>query len=593
VVLLCAVFLSIKYFTGVENSHHYAGYSINAMYPDLMTKDPYVGTTLSAEHSPYKLTIYYLLPKLFGEIWLDDRFIAILYILMVAATFLAADRLAVALGAQTLAERMIVLLLFLKDHTMFENTVNFAHHPDFHHSALALPIGLWLLWAAVRGKGLILVLLMSALLAAMSLQVAPYTIAMALIAVAFTGQKKWERTSAISLLAIGSVAALYVLFVHIQIPAGDRNAIWELLVYHWYEGMVAPFDPSFMGLTAVIQGTVILGAVFLFVLFWPATLTPALKSTRLIVAVSMAAWIIMGLYGHFAPDGAKFPQLLLFPIIRQLQYPQILAYIAAAIIILRWGAEKQDLKRVGLSVVFLSILVVSGPGNYHLWTTLLSVSLIAVTIGYYLLSKNQSAQPAYASLSNKLTQNYRPVYATALGLTMMIALSYATWQKLPAWKFLMATGIHGVSQNAPWVGVAEWVRANTPKDAVILPLQYSTSVIAGPRGFAKNNLVMTRSVSSRSGRATPLHLMLARGLDLKYFQFAQEQKRYIKELTIAWIDGDVPTLTSTINKLIPQPNYLIAPTPAAERVLGKNFPFKKIAQVRQYTVMLRRDEKNK
>ncbi|MDP6885149.1 MAG: hypothetical protein QF830_13530, partial [Rhodospirillales bacterium] len=90
-IILCSVFLSIKYFSGIENTFYYAGFVMKAIHPELLTTDPIVGNDLTSTTSPYKLTLYYLLPKLVGEIWLDDRLIAVLYILTVAAAFLAAD----------------------------------------------------------------------------------------------------------------------------------------------------------------------------------------------------------------------------------------------------------------------------------------------------------------------------------------------------------------------------------------------------------------------------------------------------------------------------------------------------------------------
>ena len=159
-IVLCAVFLSIKYFPGVESSHYYAGFILSAIDPTLLAEDPIVGAEIGAT-SPYKLTAYYLLPKLFGRLWLDDRFIAVFYVLTVAAAFFFADRIAVRLGASNLLVRLSVLLLFLRDHALFENQVNFAHQPDFHHSALATPL--------ILSAGLVVMLALAVGLAALVL----------------------------------------------------------------------------------------------------------------------------------------------------------------------------------------------------------------------------------------------------------------------------------------------------------------------------------------------------------------------------------------------------------------------------------------
>lgn len=582
-ILAAAALLSFKYFPGLESTHYYAGFLMKAIHPELLSKDPIVGADISALRSPYKLTIYYQIAKLFGELWLDDRFVAVIYFLSVAVTFLAADRIAVALGACGLWERAIVLMFFLKDHRILGNSVNFAHHPDFHHSALAIPVGLWLMASVIRQNGLPVILALSALLTAISLQVAPYAIAMALIATAVTGSSK-ERATALGILAVGGVAAVYVFFYHINVQENERLALWNLLVYRWYTDMAIPFDPRFNGAATTFLGLGVLAGTFAIVFFRHAEKTVALTATRTIIIVAASALIIVGLFNQFAPDPLKYPQLLIFPISRQLQYPQILASIAAIVILLRRLDDKPGPAQALMTGGIMSILVIAGPGNVDLWAGLLGAALI-MTAGSYALWLTRTGTAGGLLLN--LAGNYRPIFGAALAAAMLVNFGQAAWKQFPDWRFLLKTGIHGASGNAVWVGVDKWVRANTPKDAVILPIRYHPNVAPDPK--KKAVLLVSRNLASRGGRAVPFTMMLAHGLDLDYFNFALRQREVADAVASAWMEGDVPKLAPLIDELQPRPDYVIAPTPEVRRVLGPDFPFTRHAEVRDFTVLKRID----
>ena len=281
-ILVCAALLSFKYFPGLESSGYYAGFVIDAIHPELMNKDPIVGGDVSLTDSPYKLTLYYMLPRIFGELWLDDRFVFIFYFLSVLAGFYLIDRLMQTLGRTAWEERIIVQLLFLKDHSIFENSVNLAHIPDFHHSALALPLALWVLWAAISGKRLITVLCISTLLIATSLQVAPGTILFALIAIAVRGNKT-DKIASIGLLFAGCIAAFFVMFYKIDIPESDRLAVWNLFVFNWYEGMVAPFDLTFRGMFWALFSNGIFAFVLGACILLPKTNKPSVQAVKAVL----------------------------------------------------------------------------------------------------------------------------------------------------------------------------------------------------------------------------------------------------------------------------------------------------------------------
>jgi len=581
-IILCSIFLSIKYFSGVENNFYYAGFVMKAIHPELLTTDPIVGDELTMTNSPYKLTLYYLLPKLLGEIWLDDRLIAVLYILTVAAAFLATDRIAVTLGADGVWERVSILLLFLRDHAILENDVNFANHADFHHSALAVPIGLWLLLAGIKGRSLLSVLGLTVLLALVSIHVAPFTAGMALIAFGAVGSHRDRRVIGV-LFALGIGAAVWGLFSHIDVPDDQRAPLWDLFVNDWYEGMVVPFDPQFNGLPFTVLGNLVFVSVFGAVLLWPQMATVPIKATRVVAGVALVVWLLLGLYGQFAPPAVQYPQLLLFSVTRQLQYPQILAYIALMVFVFRWTDAKTDAVRVATAFLVVFVLVLSGPGNHDRWAGLFAVALATSVAVHFFLA----ARKTPTLWSGVVAASYKTVLALTFVITMGVAMGVAAWQKLPAWQFLLKTGVHGVSESAVWVGVDTYIRQNTPSQAVILPLQYAFGRTLRPGEEYGHRLLIRRNLVSRSARAVPFPMMLSRGLNLEHFRFALAQKEIIRALPGAWMKGDTGAFMAGVRELRPIPDTIVVPTPVAGHLNGPGFPFEIQAQIRGFTVLRR------
>ena len=105
-IFVFSALLTLKYFPGLENETNYAGFSFLAIYPDALQGDPFYGPDRGLFDSAVavRLSGVYLLPKLLGEIWLDDRFIVFVYLALVAASFLAIDRISVLVGATGLGE---------------------------------------------------------------------------------------------------------------------------------------------------------------------------------------------------------------------------------------------------------------------------------------------------------------------------------------------------------------------------------------------------------------------------------------------------------------------------------------------------------
>lgn len=570
-VVLCSVLLSVKYFPGVENSQYYAGLSLQTIHPELMANDPAHGRPLSLTDTPYKLTIYYLFPKLLGEIWLDDRFILPLYILMVAACFLAVDRMARLFGLTGLAERSAVLLLFMKDHQLIANKVIFAHDPDFHHSGISLPISLWLLYLGLAGRSVWAVIALSLVLAAVSLQVTPFNalLALGLLAV---GVAQGKRRLVLALLA-GGILCLGLVMVVTAPPAADRPELWSMLTTRWFKNMADPFNIIRDGMLLTSVWNVAFVALCLGVILWRGETAAPLRRLRVAGIATLGLWAWAGLYVHYAPPSLQFPQLLLFPYARELQAVQAVLFVGLAALAFRW-AEKRGGGLAGVgAILVIAALVVAGPGNYPMWLGLLAAGLAAAG-GF------QVVRGGAGSLAGWPAQ--RTMIATALVLSMGVASAVAVRQRLPDLVHLARTGIHGGSSQAKWLGVAEYLRSHTPVGSVLFSFQYAENFDP-----AKPRMDVRRDVASRSGRAVAFPFLLERGLKLPEFRYAQGQRDNAFALALAWYLGDRAEVEERLEQVSPRIDYMLVPNELVDRVAGPGFPFQVETSIRDWTVLRR------
>lgn len=572
-ILLCSVFLSVKYFPGVENSHYYAGLSLQTIHPEMMANDPAHGRPLSLTDTPYKLSVYYLLPKLLGEIWLDDRFILPLYIVMVAACFLAVDRMARLFGLTGLAERAAVLLLFMKDHQLIANKVIFAHDPDFHHSGISLPISLWLLYLGLAGRSLWSVIALGTVLALVSLQVTPFNalLALGLLAV---GASVGRRRLVWALLATALLCLGIVLFVLTAPPAADRPELWSMLITRWFKNMADPFNTIRDGLLLTSAWNAAFAAMCLGVIVWKGEADPAFRRLRVAAVASLGLWLWAGLYVHYAPPALQFPQILLFPYARELQAVQTVLFVGLAALALRWAERRGGGKAGALAIAVIAALTLAGPGNYLLWAGMFTAGLV---LGAGALALRGGGIHRVWEWPGQ-----RLMIVTALALSMGAASAMALRQRLPDLLHLARTGIHGASSQAKWLGVAEYLRAQTPLGSVLFSIQYADDF-----NPAKPRMDVRRDVASRSGRAVAFPFLLERGLKLPEFRYAQAQRDNAYALALAWYLGDRAQVEERLAQVSPPPDYLLIPNELVDRVAGAGFPFAVETSIRSWTVLRR------
>lgn len=588
-ILICVATSALvyKYFPGVENSHYYGGFILKVINPDLLQNDPILGGT-SLKDSPYLLTTYYLLPRMFGELWLDDRFVLPFYFGTVLFTFFLVDRICVTLGGTDPFIRAIVIMLFLRDHKLLESEVNLAHQPDFHHSAFAIPLSLLVFWACVSRKPLWVLLASIALLLVTTPQVVPLTAGVAIIVFTWSAESKSARLAGGALTATGVIASIYVFAVYLAPPTGTALELWSILKWDWYEGMVAPFETSFGDSAQILFGVSAVILVCLATIFWPAERLNTLSVARRIVGLAFIIFLLLSLYGHFAPDALKFPQLLIFPITRQFQGVQVLAYIAAAVVLLQWAGNNRQAGRSLFVIAALGFLAIAGPGNNLRWTYLFIASgTVAAAILYISPLRNIVSRIS----AGKFPGNRRgaiPVLSIALPLMFALVFSIIAIRQLDSWTYLIRHGVHGSSTAAEWREVADWVRKNTAPEAEILPFQYAyttEAIFSRPRSDTREDkLVVMRSLVSRGGRVVPKPMLFSRGLDLEHMHKTRKQLAIFERIGSAWRAGDSVRVKNELRGLPSMPDYLIVPNAESTRFQVHNVGYSLSDRIGHYSI---------
>jgi hypothetical protein len=576
VVFLFAVFLSLKYFPGLENETDYAGNVFQTIHPDAFTGEPWNNPEKPFLMRPTQLSLFYGLVKLTGEIWLDDRFVAVVYMGLVFLSLLGIDRIARLLGITDPFERFVILSLFLKDHQIIRNNVLVAHHPDANHFAFAIPIIIWLIYAALARKGLFVVLSLSLLAALMSFRNGIIPSAIALVLVALHGGTR-ERVMVGGLFAAGLVVAYAGLFHIYAMPDAVRLEIWPKIVKleQWAANPFASHEFSDIVTRNVIWLGICAGAYFA-----PGHKSQAFKDIKLILVLGLAIWLVSGLYVEFAPDALKMPMLLSLSPLRSLAVQQNLAYVAISAGFFLWLREERTVGRVGIVAFGLFILVLIGPGDVAKWSGLMAVAVgVVFVLGMAARWQSTAGVGVMDAVVSWIVGRPALLFAQVLGLTFAVALSVAAWQKAPAWKTLLQDGVYGFATSAKWIGVDRYIRENTPPTASVLPLFYSP---------LKGTLMGDGALRTRTGRAVPVLEYYRDILNPKWSRFEAEQRNALVDVGDAFLSGDLAAAAKAVERLVPVPDYIVLPSDRLGLLNDPAFPYAEETRIGAFTVLSRR-----
>lgn len=564
VMALFAVLMTAKYFPGFEQSHPYSGNAFQVIHPDAFAGDLYKSPDKPILKRPFQLSLFYALVKFGGEIWLDDRFVAFFYLGLVFAGLWGIDKIVRLLGIQTPLERAIILMLFVKDHAILNNFTLLSHHPDVNHYALAIPISIWLIFSALARKNLAIVLLLSVLLAATSMRAAVFPIFFALLVAGFYGSRK-ERLIVAAVFSAGLLVAYIGLFHLYPMSGALRLELWNLIEPLEGQTSNAFDDWGIYSIAEVTVRNVIWVGLCAGAIFAGINRYPAFNGIRLIVISALIIWLVSSLYVQFAPDAIKMPLLLPLAAMRGLALPQNLAYVVIAAGLLHRLRDHPDARTLFIAALAFGVLAILGPGNHLMWSGLVMVGF-AIALAF-----NYITERAFYP-----TQPFR-FLAHALGVVIVVSFAVAAWQKAPAWKVWAMTGVYGGSESAKWIGVAEYIRLNTPKNASVLPLYLKSG-----RG-----LWASRTLGSRAGRAMPVPEHYGDLLNPEFWEFTKQQRLQLKHVLKAFIEKDIVRANHEIEKLKPVADYIVIPVSALPPLNKPAFPYVKETEINGFAILRR------
>jgi len=561
IILGIAVMLTLKYFPGLENETAYSGIAFKAIYPDAFATDLYRGGGSYFDH-PLQLTILYGVISLVGDIWLDDRFLAIVYLGSVIASLIGIDKTARLLGLRGTAERLFLLFMFAKDHAVLSHKVLVAHHADVNHSAFAIPVIIWLFYAALARKSLFVVILISIALASLSLRNAAFPVAMALIVVAVNG-RTLERRIIIGMFAAGTITLTAMILFVFATEEADRLELWNLIKTQEEED-ANPFQkvgswPTFL-LANSIWIAIISAAAYL-----SKSDDPAFRGVRIICGLSILTFLFGGAYLTFAPDFMKSPILIGFAPTRALAWPQNLAYIALIVLFFQWLRNAPSKQRILLIICGFLGLFIIGPGNHLQWLALAIASSLFVVFADWVKTKRPfSRSPA--------------IYCAAtIVLVVITGSSLSISQRADDWVTAAKNGVFGGNPSAEWIGVAEYFRDQTPIDISILPFSGN-----------QQRLYANRSLATRSGRA--LSVPEVYGPDFRNPEVWKRnfiQLDLLERLGDVMLKGQLETADQLLSKVYPKPDYLVVPTVVYDSWMQKLSAFTKVTTKGSYMILKR------
>lgn len=573
-LIVAALLLSLKYFPGLENEVAYSGNAYQIIHPDAFAGDPYRGPEHPISARPLQLTAMYALVKAVGDLWLDDRFVFLVYWGLVAVGLAGIDRTAKLLGANGITERAIILLMFLKDHAVLDHSVRLAHHQDVNHMAFAIPIIIWLIYVTLARKDLGVVLAISAVLTAFSIRNAAIPVSACLIITAVLGARR-ERMVVAALFIAGLAIAYWGLFHFFAVPEMARLELWEHIKTQ-EEGDANPFlggDGHWVRVS--VWGAIVLGGYLAC-----RGDSPAHRGARLYLLIGALTFLVGGAYISFAPDAIKFPLLIGFAPNRALAWVQNLAYIAIVAGLFRWAGEQATAKAAIIATAVILVLFIVGPGNHVKWLALTASASVLVVAVYWIgrpeiLARRRSTM----TLADHLTAAWPVACMQTLVVVLGLALAKGIVDHRAAIGTMLADGVWGDSASAPWIGVAEYVRDNTPAGVSILPLTYADA--------GNTRLTATRSLGTRAGRAMPVPEVY--GADFRSpaaWQRMYQQLAVLEAIEKALMRRDFAGAAESIEHLLPFPDYILLPEGVLDHTATIG-PYRLAHRIRGYALLKR------
>jgi hypothetical protein len=535
--------MTLKYFPGLENEGLYAGNVFQVLNPDAFPNDISRSPDSPLWERPTQLSLFYVFVWLGGVFWLDDRFVAIFYLAIVAVSLIGIDRIAQTFGLTDRLGRLMLLLFFAKDHQILTNKVLVAHHQDVNPSALAIPCLIWLFYFVIARFRLVWVLALCAALALVSVRLALFACVSALIAETYL-RRGAERWVAFAFLAAGVAGSSAVLGHFTPSDSTARQMLWDAFV-EAENNDANPFAADGIG-NMPLRFTAFALIIGLGWFLTPDI--PARRVLRVLIVVGTTLLLLGGIYISYAPDMIKLPLLISFVPARISIWLQNLCYIGVITgLMFRFG-DSMPARMWAVYLAVFAFMYIAGIGNIGEWTALLLLSLAVSAAAHGI-----ACRTANSGFTEQIKANILPILTLSLLLSTVVNYANAINRNIPAWESAIRYGVYGDNPSAAWVNVAPHIVANTPPESVVLTFRCRNAP-------ACDKLHAERSLASRTGRSMSVPEVGGAGFDdTSAWERIDYQKTLIKEIETSLGLGDLQAAGRVLERLSHVPDVLVIP----------------------------------
>lgn len=551
---------SAAMFRGLENHPGYYGSTWQTLFPQAFPGDPFMPAG-----RPVMVSLYYLLVKWAGPIWLDDRFTFLVFFAMAVLSLAALDRTARFFGCGAFWERAALLSLVLLEHKLHILHVLLVDNYGFNATALGGVAAVWILYGALAGWGANRQLPLMAL--GMGISPKNVWLPALMAAVLLWKDRVGRRGRILSLLAAFLLGAGGLAFYYAQLrPAdGSHAALFDYMLAYMDDREANPFLYS-MGWNFLFGAFCLVG---LLPLGLPAE---AARRVRWMAAVGLLAWLLGGLYLSCAPDPLKIPHLVPFDVRRALRWPTYVVFVALAAALLRRFQEARSPFAVWLSgFSFLGLALLHLEFRMKL-AALLGAAALGMLLFY--LWRRRSPSPLRLSAAERLRVLAVPA---VLGTLMLYAVG-AAHQRWAALDHLARHGIVGDNPTAKWTGINEYLLRETLPSATVLALS-TEDTLRQPAP-----LRFDASLRTRTGRRMPMGHRTAFYLDYAKILWWEGRNREMEDFVVAWEREDLPAVSEGLRRMGP-PELLVIPTGKSRWAeISPGFGYRAETRIGEFTI---------
>lgn len=567
ILLVFALLYSVAYFPGLEYHSGYYGFAYKILYPDSSSGDlsfvsgppAYVAYLPEAVRSlmvgytshPAYFSLYTVLVKIAGELWLDDRFNLLVFWFLVVFSIWGLERISALCGLNRL-ERIAVVAIVLLEHTFKDNIPQVVSRANYSPTNFAYPLAIWLGYFVLKGGPASKTLCLALLCVLTSVKNTWFPAFVSLLFIARDSWNvKWSR------IAGGVVVGLLALFAGYFVLHGANleNAFVFDEAHRGTENSEA--DP-FMepGVGNLLYMLLLAGTALVTVA--PPRVTLRI---RVLCLVSALVFLLGGVYYTFTPNELKIPFLMALAVNRSTWWSQLIVFVVLSSYAISLFDRDSVKAKILSGVILLFLYGIPWFGIYTWEFRPYHPKRVAVVAllqaGLFLLLYIGRRRK---SLSHWWAGHALP--AAALKAALLVPLTLVTaqhlarvaWARIPSLNFLMKYGIMGDNPGAKWVGVNEFFRYEAEKSSTVVALSEGDVPWRGvPAG-----VMIDSALKIRSGISTPV-------VNSIEVYFDRDKRLRLKELLAIeegfpwhWAGCDAQSIRRDLHGL-GSPEYLVIP----------------------------------